>query len=277
VAYISDEKIEGEPMKVEEKKKILLIDDDTSLLVTLGDFLKFEGYDVTAADSGEEGLKKLEKMTPDLIILDMSMPGMGGVGFLKEISSMDGVPKYPVLVLTARANMAEFFANVDVDGFISKPCEPNDLLMEVGRIVFLRSGEESATEAETKRLDDIKKKVLIGEDEWTVSEKLAESFRQAGYLVDSVDEGPEVLERAVMTQPDVVVMKIVMKGMNGDAVAGMLKELPKTKDTPVILYDDGDQDVPESRLTAVDSNIKKLVRSNKPRPLLAAIQDVLGT
>ena len=100
------------------KKTILLIDDDTSLLVTLSDFLRFEGYDVTTADSGEQGLKRLKTLEPDLIILDMSMPGMGGIGFLKEISVV-GKPKHPVLVLTARANMAEFFADIDVDGRIA--------------------------------------------------------------------------------------------------------------------------------------------------------------
>lgn len=122
------------------KRKILIIDDDASLLTTLSDFLSFEGYDIATADSGEEGLARLESLTPDLIILDMSMPGMGGVGFLKAISDARGKPSHPVLVLTARANMAEFFANVDVDGFVAKPCDPNDLLMEVARIIFLRSG-----------------------------------------------------------------------------------------------------------------------------------------
>ncbi|NQT93034.1 MAG: response regulator [Lentisphaerae bacterium] len=60
------------------KKRILLIDDDTSLLTTLSDFLSFEGYEVVTADSGEQGLRRLQTTEPDLIVLDMSMPGMGG-------------------------------------------------------------------------------------------------------------------------------------------------------------------------------------------------------
>ena len=157
-----------------QKRRILLIDDDTSLLVTLSDFLRFEGYDVVTADSGEQGLRKLSRMPlPDLIILDMSMPGMGGVGFLKEISNAEGKPKYPVLVLTARANMAEFFANVEVDGFIAKPCDPNDLLMEVGRIIFLRRGlEEEKAVGSTAE----KKKVLIAEDDRSINENLVNVF-----------------------------------------------------------------------------------------------------
>jgi len=125
-------------MQDREKRKILLIDDDTSLLVTLRDFLLFEGYEVATADSGEQGLKRLETFLPDLIVLDMSMPGMGGIGFLQRITRSDGAPRYPVLVLTARASMAEFFANVSVDGFIAKPCDPEDLLsLRTAEDVFL--------------------------------------------------------------------------------------------------------------------------------------------
>jgi DNA-binding response OmpR family regulator len=131
-------------MAEDVEAEVLLVDDDTSLLITLRDFLRFEGYDVVTADSGEKALgRPCGDHDPDLIILDMSMPGMGGIGFSRR-SCQGGKPRYPVLVLTARANMAEFFANVEVDGFIAKPCDPQDLLMEVTRIIFLRRGEKQA-------------------------------------------------------------------------------------------------------------------------------------
>ena len=61
------------------KRNILLIDDDASLLATLGDFLESEGYGVHKAESGEQALAMLRVLKPDLIVLDMSMPGMGGM------------------------------------------------------------------------------------------------------------------------------------------------------------------------------------------------------
>jgi len=259
-------------MESRDKKTILLIDDDASLLVTLSDFLKFEGYQILTADSGEQGLKRLEKVTPDLIILDMSMPGMGGIGFLREISSAEGKPKYPVLVLTARANMAEFFANVDVDGFVAKPCDPEDLLMEVGRIIFLRSGDEPVG-ANKPRLG--KKKVLLGEDDRMVSENLALAFTDAGYGVETVFKGPEILEKAIVQKPDAIVVKLVLAGMNGDAVAGMLREMPNTRDIPVILYDDTAAKAAEAKMTGVRSGVKKFVRGNNSVTLLAAMKEVL--
>ena len=246
------------------KKTILLIDDDTSLLVTLSDFLRFEGYDVTTAESGELGLKRLKALDPDLIILDMSMPGMGGIGFLKDIS-VSGKPKHPVLVLTARANMAEFFADVDVDGFVAKPCAPEDLLMEVGRILFLRSGQDDdQADALTPR------KILLGEDDAMVAAAIEKVFTAEGLLVTSVERGPDMIEQAILQRPDVIVLKQLFSKMNGDAVADMLQAMPNARSIPVVLYDDSGyfkSDTPPS-------GVRQVVLSSDPEALLSALRNV---
>jgi CheY-like chemotaxis protein len=257
-------------MDGEKRRKILLIDDDTSLLVTLSDFLRFEGYEVTTAESGEAGLKRLKTVAPDLIILDMSMPGMGGVGFLKEISSAEGKPRYPVLVLTARANMAEFFANVDVDGFVAKPCDPGDLLMEVGRIIFLRSG--SAEEPEQGGAG--RRKVLLAEDEERIQSGLSEAFAEAGYLVESVGSGPEAIEKAVVQRPDAIVAKLILPNMNGDALAAMLKQMPNTKEIPVIVYDASGSTDDAARMGA-RKGVARFVPDNAPQALIKTVREVL--
>jgi len=259
-------------MAEKEKSTILLIDDDNSLLVTLSDFLTFEGYKVVTAESGEQGLGRLRELHPDLIILDMSMPGMGGVGFLREISSADGKPRYPVLVLTARANMAEFFADVDVDGFVAKPCNPEDLLMEVGRIIFLRRGENEAPVGESAQ-----RKVLIGEDDGEILDGIRQGFEREGFAVETVDKGPEVLEKAIIHQPDAIIVKRVFSGMNGDAVAGLLAQMPNTRDIPVVLYDHENVEAATERYVRAESGVTAFVRSHEPEALVAAVTKVLLT
>jgi CheY-like chemotaxis protein len=256
-----------------DEKHILLIDDDTSLLVTLSDFLRFEGYDVVTAESGEQGLKKLETMAPDLVILDMSMQGMGGIGFLREITMADGKPKYPVLVLTARANMAEFFANVPVDGFVAKPCDPDDLLMEVSRIIFLRSGGSDG-----KKLPDQpdQPKVLVGEDDDRRGRALLDAFTAAGYRPFAVARGPDVIEQAILKRPDVIVVKRVFSKMNGDAVAELLQEMPQTRGIPVVLYDQGVVGPHEILPRTGASGICRVVRTHEPESVVAAVRDVLS-
>lgn len=256
------------------RRRILLIDDDTSLLTTLSDFLRFEGYDVVTANSGEQGLKRLASVDPDLVVLDMSMPGMGGVGFLREITGEDGRPQHPVLVLTARANMAEFFADVEVDGFVVKPCNPNDLLMEISRIIFLRGGEEVA-EGPVAAGAMASSKILLGEDDGGVRKRLAKGLEDAGYEVVEVAQGPETMEKALIEKPDLIVMKLVFAGMNGDAVAKMLKEMPTTRGIPIILYDDSISQKPESKYVDAGTGVRKLVRDSNAASILDAVRAVL--
>jgi CheY-like chemotaxis protein len=248
-----------------DKKQILLIDDDTSLLVTLSDFLDFEGYHVVTAASGEEGLKALAKMAspPDLIVLDMSMPGMGGMGFLKTISSTEGKPDYPVLVLTARANMAEFFADVDVDGFVAKPCDPSDLLMEIGRIIFLRSGTAGGSEGVTE-----KKVLILGEDRDLLRQNLAEALSIAGYIVHAVGNGPEVIEKAILEHPHAVVVRASLVGLPGESVANMLNQMPGTHGMPVVMY--------EAATPASGPNLRGVLTGCEPKEILETVEAVFA-
>ena len=259
-------------MSEDIKRHILLIDDDPSLRRTLGDFLRFEGYDVVTAESGEKGLEALKVQRPDLIILDMSMPGMGGIGFLKSILDENGKPSHPVVVLTARANMAEFFANVEVDGFIAKPCDPQDFLMEVGRIMFLRSGEQ----AEAKERAETRKKLLLGEDDPEIGNRLGGGFTSRGFIVDRAEKGPEVLERAIVSRPDVIVMNAILEGMNGGAVADMLKVMPNTQDIPVVLHEGTGEMLPAAGGNAAGGGVIATVPSNDPGDIYAVVTKVLG-
>jgi DNA-binding response OmpR family regulator len=253
------------------RRKILLVDDDTSLLVTLGDFLKFEGYEVVTANSGEQALEKLAGFDPDLIVLDMSMPGMGGIGFLRQITASDGKISHPVLVLTARSNMAEFFANVNVDGFIAKPCNPQDLLMEVSRIIFLRRGEEVETQVRPRK----RLKVVLGEDDDGVAQRLTVGLVNEGYLVDRVSRGPEVVERSVMERPDVIVVKSVLSGMNGDAVVLLLKEMPQVREIPVVIYDDSHHVGMRERKSKQTAGARVVVGGNDARAIVEALRAVV--
>jgi CheY-like chemotaxis protein len=247
-----------------EKSKILLIDDDRSLLVTLRDFLRFEGYDVVTAASAEEGLASIDTVAPDLIVLDMSMPGMGGMGFLDRITR-DGRPAYPVLVLTARSQMAEYFANVAVDGFVAKPCDPNDLLMEISRIVFLTRGKVRQQAGSARRT------VLLGEADAAVRNVLVESLRAAGCTVHTVDAGPSVLEAAILQKPDIIVLGGAMATAEDGAVTRMLAEMSNTRSIPLVVYGAGSE---TAGLHAVGGVVR--VGTAAPAPVAEAVVRTLA-
>jgi len=225
------------------KRKLLLVDDDPSLLETLGDFLTFEGYEVLCATSGEDALIKMRPFQPDLIILDMGMPGMGGKGFLDRITNPDGRTLYPVLVLTARASMAEFFADKQIAGFIAKPCDPPDLLMEVGRVLF-----ETASEGYHVTTPQVLRRLVVADGDAELRQRLENEFVQAGFEVASVATGPEALEACVTLKPNAVVMRLELEGMSADEVVAMLKRLPHTREVQALVYG---LDLPEAQLEHV--------------------------
>jgi DNA-binding response OmpR family regulator len=120
-------------------RRILLIDDDELLSDLLSSLLVMEGYDVATAPDGEAGLLALDQGSFDLIVLDLLMPRMDGLRFLKELAARDGAQP-PVLVLSASAagGAAEAARASGVVDVMRKPVEPGVLLAAIARVLDQR-------------------------------------------------------------------------------------------------------------------------------------------
>lgn len=115
-------------------KRILVVDDDAGIQELLMLALEGEGYHVTIAGDGVEGLELVEANRPDLVVLDLMMPRLDGFGFIKELTRKGLRDQVPVLVLTAASRSSERFQSVQAEGFIDKPFSLPDLLEEVARL-----------------------------------------------------------------------------------------------------------------------------------------------
>ncbi len=80
-------------------KKILIVDDEAEIVRLLGRFLDSRGYDVSTATDGKEVMGKMKVLRPDAVLLDLIMPGIGGIEILKEIKSFS--PQTAVIIITA--------------------------------------------------------------------------------------------------------------------------------------------------------------------------------
>ena len=109
---------------------ILVIDDDAIALRLLEAFLVPEGYKVLLTQSGEEGLKKLVESCPDLVLLDVMMPGMNGYDVLKEIRQQSEIP---VIMLTSLKDLSSTVQGLKLgaDDYISKPVRNHELLARI--------------------------------------------------------------------------------------------------------------------------------------------------
>jgi two-component system sensor histidine kinase/response regulator len=111
-------------------KTILLIDDDESIRSTFGMALRHHGYRVIEADSGQEGLLLARKHLPDLILSDISMPGMGGQEVLKNVRESPELNSRQVVLMTGQTHLVTPRRGMELgaDDFLVKPISLNDLL-----------------------------------------------------------------------------------------------------------------------------------------------------
>jgi DNA-binding response OmpR family regulator len=112
------------------RRRILLIDDDAQVREVVAQYLQLEGYEVVQAANGLEALKQAQDHPPDLVILDLMLPGMDGFEVASRLRAMSAVP---ILMLTGRADEADKLAGfgVGADDYITKPFRPRELVMRV--------------------------------------------------------------------------------------------------------------------------------------------------
>lgn len=117
-------------------KRILVVDDDPGIVHLIVTMLEKEGYHLVAAHTGQDALQIIEDQHPDLMLLDLAMPGFSGVEVLEEVRRREqdaGAERLPVLLLTAHAQ--SYFLSqqsaLDADGSISKPVSKRKLINDL--------------------------------------------------------------------------------------------------------------------------------------------------
>jgi Response regulators consisting of a CheY-like receiver domain and a winged-helix DNA-binding domain len=110
--------------------KILVIDDEPSIIKLVGAYLKPEGYEVYTASDGEAGLKSARTFKPDMIILDLMLPGMDGIELLTRLRRESDVY---VIMLTARTEETDKIVGLSVgaDDYMTKPFSPRELVARI--------------------------------------------------------------------------------------------------------------------------------------------------
>jgi DNA-binding response OmpR family regulator len=118
-------------------QNILVVDDDTGLRETIADFLEMEGYVIRQAINVAQARKLLAEASPDLILLDINMPGGDGLTFAGELRKQSGVP---IIMLSGKGSMVDRVVGLEVgaDDYLPKPFELRELLARV-RAVLRRS------------------------------------------------------------------------------------------------------------------------------------------
>ena len=124
-------------MEDQKPHSVLYIEDDLEMIDLVALILSRKGFQVKGAHGGQNGLDMIQKSPPDLVLLDLMMPGMDGWEVYQQIKANEKTAHLPVIIITAKAQDIDKVLGLHiakVDDYICKPFSPKDLLESVERI-----------------------------------------------------------------------------------------------------------------------------------------------
>jgi len=149
----------------EPNTRLLLVDDEKSLREPLADYLSRQGFVVSQAASAAEARSQLRDGLPDLVLLDIMMPGEDGLSFCRHLSETRSIP---VILLTAKGEAMDRIVGLEIgaDDYVVKPFEPRELVARIRSVLRRASrggpppGENELYEFEGWRLDPLKRRLI---------------------------------------------------------------------------------------------------------------------
>lgn len=130
--------------------RLLMIEDDARLAQMVSEYLGQSGFEVTHAGDGESGLEQLPLVQPELVILDLMMPGIDGLEVCRRIRALPGdLARVPVLMLTAKGDPMDRIIGLELgaDDYLPKPFEPRELLARIRAVLRRRADPGGAPAA----------------------------------------------------------------------------------------------------------------------------------
>ncbi len=231
--------------------RVLVVDDILPNVKLLEAKLSSEYYDVLTAVSGEEALRRAENDSPDIILLDVMMPGMDGFEVCRRIKQNPTLAHIPVVMVTALTDSEDRVRGLEAgaDDFLSKPVNDTALMARVRSLVRLKMtvDEWRARETTASQLGVVEHeanvmsepvenaKILVVEDQRFESDKIADTLHTDDDSVIPVDSGRQAMEYASQNDFDLMIVSLNLKKEDGLRLCSHLRSNEKTRSVPIIM------------------------------------------
>ncbi len=137
------------------KQRVLVVDDELDIVELISYNLTREGFEVQGAHSGEDGLKQARELTPDLVVLDIMLPGMSGLDVCRNLKQEKDTRDIPIIMLSAKGDEADIVAGLELgaDDYMTKPFSPRVLLARTRAVLRRKDEEKASTKAPSELLN----------------------------------------------------------------------------------------------------------------------------
>ena len=266
-------------------KTILVIDDIEDNRRLIQKTLEPLGFRVIEANNGLQACTVFELQCPDLILMDIRMPVMGGEEAIRKIKATEKGKKTPIIAVSASVFKSEQqdILNQGADDFLSKPFKRSQLLKMIGKHLDLACeyDEDSLT---TNTENDAKNnpplqtlgKVLIVDDVKVNTLLLRKILTTEGYQCQEASNGADALKIYQAWQPEIVLLDNLMPEMDGKEVLRRINSLPDTEKVPVIIITADSNNNETERLKSLGA-VAVMSKPFKPEEIKAAVSRHIGS
>jgi DNA-binding response OmpR family regulator len=269
-------------------KNILIIDDDPRIVTALQVRLGAAGYETTTAPDAVMGLSRAVGTPPDLILLDISLPGGDGLSLAKRLKSLPETRRIPIVFVTAHHDpvLRERTMGLGAAGLFEKPFDAGELLAVIGHALgetgmfhkpIARFDADPSPGQGTPRAPDPQpsvKKILIIEDDPKVAMALALRLKTEGYEIAVAYDAIAGVNVALRERPDLVLLDVNLPAGNGFTVAERLQAI-STVPMPIIFLTASSEPSCRERATALGA-AGFFEKPYEHAALLAAVHAGLG-
>jgi two-component system cell cycle response regulator len=212
--------------------KVLTVDDSKTVRIIVKKAFKSFDCEIIEAANGVEGLAAAAKETPDLILLDITMPVMDGVEMLTKLKADPALKAIPVIMLTAeggRDNVLKI-AKIGVRDYIVKPFKEEVLVEKVGRIIDLKPLSEGSQKA--KSIFD-PATLLVVEDKPAIIQQIQEGLKHTPWKIHGVNTTGEGIDFCSKNTPDLIIISLSLPEEAAFTLFRLIRQNVKTKYTPI--------------------------------------------
>jgi signal transduction histidine kinase/CheY-like chemotaxis protein len=197
---------------------VLVIDDDPAFCDLVARFLGKEGFRVVTASDGDEGLMQARQLLPDLITLDVMMPGLDGWSLLAALKSEPALADIPVIMLTIAEDRNKGFA-LGASDYLTKP-------LDRGRLAAL---------LQKYRARGLCCSALVAEDDEVTRRVLRETLEKEGWAVAEAGDGRAALAAVAARRPDLILLDLLMPEMDGFEFLEELRKEETNRSIPIVV------------------------------------------
>jgi DNA-binding response OmpR family regulator len=256
------------------KTKIVIIEDEEILVEVLSKKLETEGFEVYCAPDGEAGLELVDKVSPDLVLLDIIMPRLNGYEVLGALQKKYGSQKMPpVIIISNSGQPVEIDKAIALgarDYIVKAQFTPEEVTEKVRKVLgavnaspLARPAESTAEVRKQKTNQKPEAHILVVEDDQFLRDLLTTKLEKENFQVTSAIDGPAGLEKITKERPEVVLLDIILPGIDGFEVLKRIRSNSNMQlaSLPIILLSNLGQEADIEKGRALGAN-DYLIKSN---------------